>query len=212
MRHALTLAAMPLFALAATANAQTTPTTTPTPGAPPTAGQMPTTGAPQTPATGAAQATGAASATATPTVGATVYGSAGTPVGTIESVSADAVVINTGTGRLALPPASIGKSEKGLAIGLTKEQLDAQAASAAATAATDLKSKLVAGAAVSARDGKTPLGTIKSADDQFVTVTTTRGTDVRLPIAGFGMGPNGVLLGMTANEFNAAVGGTAAPR
>lgn len=186
MKFATTLAAVPLFLIGAAASAQTTPATPPAQPA-------------------------AAPAPATPTVGATVYGSAGSPVGTIESVSADAVVINTGTNRLALPPASIGTSEKGLAIGLTKEQLDAQAATAAASAATDLKSKLVAGAAVSARDGTTQLGKVKTADDQFVTVTTARG-DVRLPIAGFGLGPNGVILGMTANEFNTAVGGAGMPK
>lgn len=151
-----------------------------------------------------------AATTATPTVGASVYDSAGVEIGKIESVAAGSAVVANATGKFSLPVTSLGQGPKGLAIAMTKADLDAAAQQAQAASAGALTSKLVAGTPVGSVDATSTLGTIKSADAQFVTLTTTKG-DVKLPVAGFAAGPSGnVILGMTAAQFNAAVGGAAA--
>lgn len=160
--------------------------------------------APAAPPPGAPAAT-----TATPTVGASVYDSAGVEIGKIESVASGSAVVANATGKFSLPVTSLGAGPKGLAIAMTKADLDAAAQQAKAASAGALTSKLVAGTPVGSVDGTSTLGTIKSADAQFVTLTTTKG-DVKLPVAGFAAGPSGnVILGMTAAQFNAAVGGAA---
>lgn len=165
----------------------------------------------------AAEAQATAQATPTPapgakpviTVGTTVYDPAGGTVGTIEAVSADAVTLSTGTTKVALPASAFGTSEKGTAIGMTKVELEAAAASAAAGASSALKSQLVAGAQVYGQSGETPIGTVKEAAADLVTLTTPKG-DVRLPINGFASSGGKIVIGMTAAEFDAAVSGAAA--
>src|SRR3546814_4629346 len=65
-----------------------------------------------------------------PVAGATIFDPQGAAIGTIETVTADAVVVNTGTNKVALPPAAIGSNEKGLVASTTKADLDAAAANA----------------------------------------------------------------------------------
>lgn len=159
--------------------------------------------------TAPAPATTATPATATPTVGASIYDSAGVEIGKVESVASGAVVVGSPTGKFSLPSTSIGQGAKGLSIAMTKADLDAAAQQAKAASAGALASKLVAGTPVGSVDGAATLGTVKSADAQFVTLTTAKG-DVKLPVAGFAAGPSGnVILGMTAAQFNAAVGSAA---
>lgn len=164
--------------------------------------------APATPAAPAAQA----AVKPTLTVGTTVYDPAGATVGTIESVTADAVTLATGTTKVALPSSAFGTTEKGTAIGMTKAELETAAQSAAASSSAALKSQLVAGAQVYGQSGATVIGTVKSADASNVTLTTPKG-DVQLPVAGFGSNQGKIVIGMTAAEFDAAVGaaGGAAP-
>ncbi|MCP3736319.1 hypothetical protein M9979_15730 [Sphingomonas sp. RP10(2022)] len=165
-----------------------------------------------TPATGAAAQTGAAATATAPTVGATIYDSAGVALGTVASITPQAVVLNTGTAQVPVPPTSIGKTDKGFAMAMTKADLDAAVASSQAQAQAAVKSKLVPGTSVSGLQGAT-LGTIKSADAQFVTVTTAKG-DVKLPIAGFSADASGkVIVGITADQLAAATAGatTSAP-
>ncbi len=100
--------------------AQTAPATSPqtAPGA-----QNPT---PSAPAAGAVQR-------ATPddlTTGATVLDPSGQTVGTIESVSAQGAVVSTGTARVTIPLSGFGKSDRGLVIGATRAQVEAQGAQA----------------------------------------------------------------------------------
>lgn len=172
-------------------------------------GRAPMAAAPEAQLTAQAAPTPAAGAKPTLTVGTTVYDPAGGTVGTIEAVSADAVTLSTGTTKVALPATAFGTSEKGTAIGMTKVELEAAAASAAAGASTALQSKLVAGAQVYGQSGTTPIGTVKEAAADLVTLTTPKG-DVRLPVAGFAAGPDGkIIIGMTAAEFDAAVAGAA---
>jgi hypothetical protein len=72
-----------------------------------------------------------AAAAADFSAGATVRDPQGGEVGKVESATATDAIVSTGTNRVQLPVGSFGKNSAGLVIGLTKAQLDAQAAAAA---------------------------------------------------------------------------------
>lgn len=170
----------------------------------------PATGAQTTPAPApAAGAQAGATATATPTVGATVYDSAGAVLGTIKQVTPQAVVVDVGGTPAALPPASIGSGPRGLQVAITRAEVEAQTKQAQGQA---LQQQLTAGAQVRGAAGAT-IGTVKSVDGTNVTVTTPKG-DVLLPVSGFAAGPNGPVVGLTQAQLDAAItaagGGTAA--
>jgi hypothetical protein len=149
-------------------------------------------------------------ATAKPVAGATIYDPQGNVVGTIETMSADAVIVNTGANKVALPPDSIGSNEKGLVVSVTKADLDAAADQQQAAAKAQLQAMLVAGTAVNSSDGQ-PVGTITVADPQYVTVTTSQGIEVKLPANAFTTSQTGgLMIAMTAANFNAAVAGSGA--
>lgn len=129
-------------AFSAAAAAQTTPPTEPTTGrttAPgqigTTPGQMQTTpgdasqmtpaATDQTPPTSAAATTAATAADVKK--GSAVYDQSGGTVGKIESVSGKDAVLSTGTTRATVPISSFAKNDKGLVIGMTKAEIDAQA-------------------------------------------------------------------------------------
>ena len=157
--------------------------------------------------TGAVAQTAPATAKAPATaVGATVYDTAGGVVGTVSSVSPDAVVISTGAHDVAVPPASVGAGAKGPTMAMTKTQLDAAFVQQQDQAAVAMKAQMVPGAAVYGVGGTTQVGTIKAADAQYITLTATKGGEAKLPISGFSTGPNGLIIGMTADQFNAALG------
>ena len=149
----------------------------------------------------------AATASAGPTVGATIYDSAGVAIGQVTSVTADAAVVNTGTAQVALPLTSIGKGPSGPSIAMTKAALDAAAAAQQQQAKGALQSRLVAGTQVKGRDAQNVIGTIKSSDAANVVVTASNGRDVQLPVSGFSAAPDGsIIIGLTAEQFNAAAG------
>ncbi len=60
-------------------------------------------------------------------VGATVVDTSGAPVGTVESVADDLAVISTGATKVRVPVSALAQGEKGLTIGVTKAELEAQA-------------------------------------------------------------------------------------
>ncbi|MBY9062095.1 hypothetical protein K7957_04015 [Sphingomonas yunnanensis] len=146
-----------------------------------------------------APATGAAAVT----TGATVYDTSGGVVGTVESTDGSNAVVNTGTVKAAIPLTSLGQGAQGPVLAMTKAQLEAAAGQQQAQASADFKSKLVPGATVYGTGGA-QVGTIKSVDASGVTLTTTDGPVV-LPTSGFGPGPQGVMLGMTAAQLKAAM-------
>jgi hypothetical protein len=64
--------------------------------------------------------------------GVSVYDQNGGVVGKIDSVSGKTAVLNTGSARATVPIASFAKNDKGLVIGMTKAEIDAQAKKGAA--------------------------------------------------------------------------------
>lgn len=164
--------------------------------------------APQAGAPAAAPAAGAPAAAAV-AAGATVVDTQGNAVGTVASIDGANAIVDTGTVKAAIPLTSLGTGPKGPVLAMTKAELEAAAGQSNAQAAADFKSKLAPGAMVHGT-GNAMLGTIKAVDAQYVTLTTPKG-DAKLPINGFGPGPNGVVtLGMTQAQLDAAMGGAAA--
>lgn len=144
-----------------------------------------------------------AAAPPTITVGATVYDTAGGTVGTVDAVNGGNAVVSTGTHKVAIPATSFGKSDKGLLLGMTKAQLDAAAEGAAAKTAA----AVTAGAAVVDSQGA-PVGTIKSVDSQYAVVDMSS-AQVKLPLNAFAARDNGLMLGMTKAQLEAAAGAAA---
>ncbi|GGE16373.1 hypothetical protein GCM10011529_23460 [Polymorphobacter glacialis] len=145
----------------------------------------------------------AASASAQLSAGAPIFDTAGTQIATVDSINGDNVVVSTGTNKIAIPKASFGVGEKGAVIAATKEQLDGAAGQAATAAKQALLSKMTPGAEVRGTGGAT-LGKVKAVEGDIVLVETPKG-EVRVPSAGFSAGPAGLVLGMSAADFEAAV-------
>jgi len=168
------------------------------------AGLIPSIASAQTAPATAPAAGAQASATASVATGATVYDTSGGVVGTVASTDGTNAVIDTGTNKAAVPLTSLGKGAQGPVLAMTKAQLDAAAGAQQQQASAAFRSQLVTGASVYGSGG-TKLGTIKAVDASMVTVTTDKG-DAKLPIAGFGPGPQGVTIGMTAAQLSTAMG------
>ncbi|MES2988773.1 MAG: hypothetical protein V4808_12775 [Pseudomonadota bacterium] len=146
----------------------------------------------------------AAPAQASPAkVGDTIYDDAGAEVGKIESIANGTAVVFTGTNRASVAVTSFGTSPKGPTFGMTKAQLDEAAIKAAAAAQSDLRAKLTVGADVHGKNGAT-VAKIKSVDGENIVLTSAKG-DVTVPITGIGTNEQGLYIGMTQAEFDAAV-------
>ena len=161
-------------------------------------------GAAMAPLTAQAQTAPAPAAQASAAkVGDTIFDDAGAEVGKIESINAGVAVVFTGTNRASVPLTSFGTSPKGPTFGMSKAQLDEAAAKAAASAQQDLRAKLTTGAEVFGKNGAV-IATVKSVDGDNVALTSAKG-DVTVPITGLGTNAQGLYLGMTQAEFDAAV-------
>ena len=143
----------------------------------------------------------AAEAQANVAAGATVVDPEGGAVGTIASVEGDYAVLKTDKHEVRLPKSAFGARPDGLAIGLTRDALNAQVEQAAGK----LDEALKPGAAVAGAQGN-PLGTIDAVEGDLVTVKLSSGKAVRLPKAGFALGPNGLVISLTAEQLEAQAG------
>lgn len=155
------------------------------------------------PAPVSAQTNPPAQGAAGPAVGATVYDADGAEVGKIESIADGNAVVFTGTNRGTIPLASFGTSPKGPTLGMTRAQLDDAAAKAAAAATEQLRARLTPGTEVRGKAGAV-IARVKALEGDDVVMTTSKG-DVRVPITGIGVNAQGVFIGMTQAEFDAAV-------
>lgn len=169
--------------------------------------------APESTATAPAAST-AAPSTATVTAGAQVFDQTGGTVGKIDTVEGQFAVLATDKSKVRLPLTSFAKGDKGLIIGMTKDQIDAAASGAAASAQQDPAKLVTVGATVKDTAGGT-VGTVKKVDSQYVLVATGK-NEVRLPITAFGAGTDGPVIAMTATQLDqaaaAAGGGKPAPQ
>jgi hypothetical protein len=139
-----------------------------------------------------------AQAAASVTAGATVYGSDGNPVGTVDKVENGVASLNTGAHVVALPLDKFGKSDKGPSIAVTKAQLDELAAQATAQANAKLDAALTTGAAVTDSKG-TALGTIDSIDGDNIVLKTDAGS-VTLTRQYFALAPAGGLMALVTRD------------
>jgi preprotein translocase subunit YajC len=153
-----------------------------------------------------APATGAATGSTTPTPGAQVHDAQGGPVGSVVSVTPQAITVDTGAHKVGLPPNAVGPDGKGgFVSSLGKAQLDAAYEQQTQQAGAQLDAKLVTGATVMTANGAATAGTVKSLDAQYVTLTTDKG-DVKLPRSVFGLDASqNLIVKMTADQFTAAL-------
>lgn len=153
------------------------------------------------PATAFAQAPQAAASSAL-VVGAMTYDPQGGEVGKIESISNDAIVINTGASKAALPKSAFGTNAKGPMVTMTKAQIDEQVAASAQKSAAALEAAMVVGAEVKGKAG-TLVGTIKEVKPDLIVIARTAGP-VSLTKKAFGLGAQGLFISLTAAELDAA--------
>jgi hypothetical protein len=147
----------------------------------------------------AASAQSAAAAVA-PTVGAKVYGPEGNEVGTVESVQNGVITVNTGAARAGLPTSAFAMREKGLTIGMTKEQLEAAINGAKAQSSAAKEAAMVVDAPIKSSDGVV-LGTISKIEGDDVTVQLSDGASAILKKSYLGLVNGSLALGMTAAAF-----------
>ncbi len=117
-----------------------------------------------TPAVMAQEAAPAAAEAGAPlAVGATVMGNDGNPVGTIESINGDVVIVNTGKHMAPIPANLIGTGEEGPSVNVTQAQLNEMLDAQVAEAMAKRDAALVAGAEVFSANGN-PAGTLDEVD------------------------------------------------
>jgi preprotein translocase subunit YajC len=146
----------------------------------------------------AAPAGAAAQASAEIVAGTPVIDPSGNPVGTIASVGPSFVVLKTDKHEVRLSKESFAFRPKGLMFSMTKDQLNAQVEQSVA----NLDQLLTPGAMVHDRQ-RAMVGTIEAVEGDLVTLKLASGAKVRLPKSGFAPGPNGAVVGMTAQQLEA---------
>jgi len=164
--------------------------------------------------TATAQSATAGSASAAVTAGAPVFDQTGGTVGKIDTVDGQFAVLATDKSKVRLPLTSFAKGDKGLIIGMTKDQIDSAASGASAAMQKDPTKLVTVGATVKDTSGGT-VGTVKEVDAQYALIATAN-NQVRLPLTAFGAGADGPVIGMTAAQLDqaasAAGGGQAKPQ
>ena len=141
--------------------------------------------------------------------GAVVYGPEGNEVGTIEKLEGGNVVLNTGTHTATLASNAFAAGENGPVMALTKAQLNAAIEQSMTKQDAALDAQLVAGTALTSKDG-VPMGTVKSVSDAgMVTVTRGDGSPFALDKGMFMVREGGLVLLMTEAELEAALSGEA---
>lgn len=138
-------------------------------------------------------------AAAAVTAGATVKDTSGGVVGTIVRVEGDQLLLKTDRHEVRLPVASFTATDDGALFAMTQAQLNADIDRAQAAAAASV----VAGATVKGVSGNV-VGTIEAVDDSVVTLKLTSGKTIRLPRSAVGGSPSGPVIGLTAEQMEAA--------
>jgi len=144
------------------------------------------------------------------TVGAPLRDVDGQPIGKVDSVAADGIVIDSGQSKVKVPLTAFGMDKSGLVLGITAAKFSelvakAHAASAAAAPAkpaprSATAADVVAGAALRDVDGQ-PVGKITGVYPDGATVDTGK-TKVKLPLDAFGVDSSGLVIGITAQKLD----------
>ena len=139
-------------------------------------------------------------------VGATVYGPQGNPVGEIVTVDGGQVIVDTGKHKVPLQLEAYGQGEKGPTITVTRAQLDAMMDEQLAAAAAKRDAALVAGAPVKTADGA-DLGTIATVDGDNIVINRdgNASNKVTLLREHFDALDTGLTARLTAAQIDAAV-------
>jgi hypothetical protein len=104
-----------------------------------------------------------APATQTVSVGTTIYGNDGNPVGTVEQIADGIAEINTGEYVARIPAELIGAGEQGPSVNATREQINSMVAAQQAELEARRDSAMVEGAAVESANGEVA-GTLTQVD------------------------------------------------
>lgn len=148
----------------------------------------------------------APSAGASIAAGTMVKDTKGGEVGTVVRADGQFIVVKTDKHEVRLPAASFTPHDGALLFGMTRDQLNAEVDKSLAAAAA----KIAPGATVTGTGGAV-VGTISALDDQTVTIKLASGNLVRVPRTGVAPGANGVVVGATAADLEAAAKQTSAP-
>jgi hypothetical protein len=146
-------------------------------------------------------------------LGAGVRDSKGLQVATIDRIEADGAVVRAGDRLAKLPLHAFGKDDQGLLIGLTADEFRAAIAATSIPVPQEVRivdataADMTPGAAVRDSEG-VAIGTVDSLAEDGV-VVLTGGKKVKLAIASFAKDDQGLLIGITVNEFNAIISGSA---
>jgi preprotein translocase subunit YajC len=146
----------------------------------------------------AAQQAGAQAAIAP---GAIVKDDKGGEVGTLVRIEGDNYVVKTDRHEVTIAKTSMTPHEGTLLFGMTREQLNA----AVDKQVSDKEAAIKPGAAVFGAAGNNA-GTIEAVDAEYITLKLASGKAVRLPRNAVGLGANGLVTGLTAEQLEAAAG------
>lgn len=138
--------------------------------------------------------------------GATVYDPQGGTVGTIQQVSGDVVVLDTGDNLATIGADSFVAGEKGPLIGYTKAQLDEAVDAAEREQEAKLAAAIVVGAALRSNDGQ-PVGTIQTLNDDGSVVVEQEDRAFTLQRNQLGTDGDGLIVLFSAAQLEAALEG-----
>ena len=130
------------------------------------------------------------------TVGMQVVDATGQPVGTVASRRDDSVTVKTDKHEVPLSTSSFAVRDGKAYFGMTQAQLNAEYEKSLAAA----QASLTPGSVVKGLNGQR-LGTIDSIDDQKVVLKLDSGQSVELPRSGVAGGPDGAVVGITAEDL-----------
>lgn len=133
-------------------------------------------------------------------VGSTIYGNDGNPIGTVEQVTENVIVVDTGKHKAPVPVNLIAQGKSGPSVNATKEQVDAMMDQQVAEANSKRDAALVKGAAVVSINGN-PAGTLGDVDlaADVITLDSPDGPIV-LKKEYFAVNPQGQLAALVTRE------------
>lgn len=150
-------------------------------------------------------------AAAAQSVGTTIYGRDGQPVGTVAEMNAQVVVIDTGTHKAPVPTNLVYESEKGKSVNASRGEIDMMMARRLAEAERRRDQALVAGTQVVSVSGRN-VGTLSSVDltGNAIILASQQGP-LRLKKEHFAVNAQGDLMVLYSRDqiVSAAAGGKA---